>query len=80
MQAMGLMGTMLLFLTGTGADFNAAEAPGCSDCHAQVRDFWAHIDRNAEGFFTPPYPARSTVEVARLPKDVLVEIEVVAKK
>ena len=28
--------------------------------------------------FTEPYPARSTVEVARLPKDVLVEIEAVA--
>jgi len=29
-------------------------------------------------FFTTAPPARSTVEVARLPKDVLVEIEVVA--
>ncbi len=29
-------------------------------------------------YFTQPYPARSTVEVARLPKDVLVEIESVA--
>ena len=28
--------------------------------------------------FTEPFPARSTVEVARLPKDVLVEIEAVA--
>jgi 2-iminobutanoate/2-iminopropanoate deaminase len=28
-------------------------------------------------FFEAPYPARSTVEVARLPKDVLVEIEVI---
>ena len=28
--------------------------------------------------FSEPYPARSTVEVARLPKDVLVEIEAVA--
>ena len=28
-------------------------------------------------FFQAPYPARSTVEVARLPKDVLVEIEVI---
>lgn len=27
--------------------------------------------------FSEPYPARSTVEVARLPKDVLVEIEAV---
>jgi 2-iminobutanoate/2-iminopropanoate deaminase len=29
-------------------------------------------------FFPQAPPARSTVEVARLPKDVLVEIEVVA--
>lgn len=29
-------------------------------------------------FFPAPPPARSTVEVARLPKDVLVEIEVIA--
>ena len=28
--------------------------------------------------FAAPYPARSTVEVARLPKDVLVEIDVIA--
>ncbi|MFI2856031.1 RidA family protein [Paenibacillus sp. JSM ZJ436] len=30
-------------------------------------------------FFQEPYPARSAVEVARLPKDGLVEIEVIAK-
>ena len=29
-------------------------------------------------FFTAPYPARSTVEVSKLPKDALVEIEVIA--
>ncbi|GGH12650.1 RidA family protein [Paenibacillus segetis] len=29
-------------------------------------------------FFTQPYPARSAVQVARLPKDGLVEIEVIA--
>ena len=29
--------------------------------------------------FTEPYPARSCVEVARLPKDVLVECEVIAE-
>ena len=29
-------------------------------------------------YFSTPYPARSTVQVARLPKDALVEIEVVA--
>lgn len=31
-------------------------------------------------FFTQPFPARSAVQVARLPKDALVEIEVVALK
>ena len=30
--------------------------------------------------FKAPFPARSTVEVARLPKDVLVEIEVIASR
>lgn len=29
-------------------------------------------------YFKPPYPARATVEVARLPRDVRVEIECVA--
>jgi 2-iminobutanoate/2-iminopropanoate deaminase len=31
-------------------------------------------------FFGGTPPARSTVEVARLPKDVLVEIEAIAKR
>ncbi|SMF79235.1 RidA family protein [Pseudobacteriovorax antillogorgiicola] len=30
------------------------------------------------GYFTPPYPARATVEVARLPLNADVEIEVIA--
>lgn len=30
-------------------------------------------------YFTEPFPARSCVEVARLPKDILVEIEAVAE-
>jgi len=30
--------------------------------------------------FSAPFPARSTVEVARLPKDVLVEVEVIASR
>ena len=33
-----------------------------------------------EQYFTQPYPARSCVEVPRLPKDALVEIEVIAAK
>lgn len=30
-------------------------------------------------FFTEPYPARSCVEVARLPKDVLLEVETIVE-
>lgn len=33
-----------------------------------------------EEFFKPPYPARAAVQVARLPKDVKVEIEAIAVK
>ncbi|MFQ6069086.1 MAG: RidA family protein [Candidatus Aminicenantales bacterium] len=31
-------------------------------------------------FFTSPYPARAAVQVARLPKDVKIEVEVIAVK
>lgn len=31
-------------------------------------------------YFPEPYPSRSCVEVARLPKDVMLEIEVIAAK
>lgn len=31
------------------------------------------------GYFTSPFPARSCVEVARLPKDALIECEVIAE-
>lgn len=31
-------------------------------------------------YFTEPYPARSCVEVARLPKDVMLEIEAIVSK
>lgn len=44
-----------------------------------MNDF-PRINKVYEKFFTESYPARSCVEVARLPKDALVEIEVVATK
>lgn len=42
-----------------------------------MNDFTA-INNIYGQYFKEPYPARSLVEVARLPKDVLIEIEVVA--
>ena len=41
---------------------------------------FAAVNEVYETFFTEPYPARSCVEVARLPKDVMVEIEAIALK
>lgn len=42
-----------------------------------MNDF-AKVNAIYDQFFAQPYPARSAVEVARLPKDALIEIEVVA--
>lgn len=44
-----------------------------------MNDFGA-INEVYETFFKGDYPARSCVEVARLPKDVVIEIEAVALK
>lgn len=41
-------------------------------------DDFAKINEIYASYFTEPYPARSCVEVARLPKDVLLEVEAVA--
>ena len=43
-----------------------------------MNDF-AKINEIYASYFKKPYPARSCVQVARLPKDVLLEVEVVAK-
>lgn len=42
-------------------------------------DDFAKINEIYAEFFTEPYPARSCVEVARLPKDVLLEVEAIAE-
>jgi 2-iminobutanoate/2-iminopropanoate deaminase len=44
-----------------------------------MNDF-ATINEVYNKFFTKDFPARSCVEVARLPKDVLIEIEAIAVK
>jgi 2-iminobutanoate/2-iminopropanoate deaminase len=42
-----------------------------------MNDF-AGMNEVYAAYFSEPYPARAAVEVARLPKDALVEIEVIA--
>ncbi len=43
-----------------------------------MKDF-AVVNKIYETYFANPYPARSCVEVSRLPKDVLIEVEVIAE-
>lgn len=44
-----------------------------------MNDF-AKVNEVYAAYFTKDFPARSCVEVARLPKDVLIEIEAIAEK
>ena len=39
---------------------------------------FSHMNAVYEKYFVEPYPARSCVEVSKLPKDVMIEIEAVA--
>ncbi len=49
----------------------------CTCFLADMNDF-AAMNEVYEGFFSSEPPARSAVEVARLPKDVRIEIEAIA--
>jgi 2-iminobutanoate/2-iminopropanoate deaminase len=44
---------------------------------ADMSDF-AEVNKVYGSYFSEPYPARATVQVARLPKDARVEIDVIA--
>ena len=41
---------------------------------------FATVNEIYASYFVAPYPARSCVEVSKLPKNVLVEVECIAKK
>ena len=49
----------------------------CTIFISNMNDF-SKINEVYQEFFAEPYPARSCVEVARLPRDVKIEIEAVA--
>ncbi len=44
-----------------------------------MNDF-AQLNQIYAGYFEAPFPAREAIQVARLPKDALVEISVIAVK
>jgi 2-iminobutanoate/2-iminopropanoate deaminase len=62
-------------LTAAGRTFD--DVVKCTVFLQSMDDFAAMNKVYAE-FFKPPYPARSAVQAARLPRDVKVEIEAIA--
>ena len=44
---------------------------------ADIADFSA-MNQAYATFFAPPYPARSTIQAAKLPKDARIEVDVIA--
>ena len=46
----------------------------------KTMDDFATVNEIYASYFTDAFPARSCVEVARLPKDLLIEVEVIAIK
>ena len=42
-------------------------------------EYFAAVNKVMENYFDEPYPARATVEVSRLPKDVEVEIDAIVE-
>ena len=66
---------------------NLLEAAGTSTANVikttvfikEMNDFGA-INEVYAKYFPKPYPSRSCVEVARLPKDVMLEVEAIATK
>lgn len=65
----------LLEASGSGADQVVKTVVFIKD----MNDF-AKVNEIYAKYFTGDFPARSCVEVARLPKDVMIEIEAVALK
>jgi 2-iminobutanoate/2-iminopropanoate deaminase len=62
-------------LSAGGASF--AEVVRATVYLADLADFSAMNDVYAT-FFTPPQPARSTIQAARLPRDARIEVDVIA--
>jgi 2-iminobutanoate/2-iminopropanoate deaminase len=74
-QATRVMENIAALLTAAGASFR--QVVKTTVFLADMGEFAAMNEVYAK-YFTEPFPARSTVQVARLPRDVRLEIEVIA--
>ncbi len=76
-QALQVMKNLQTILEAAGSDF--AHVIKTTIFLKDMNDF-ATVNEIYGSFFTEHKPARSTIEVARLPKDVKIEIEMIAQK
>jgi len=74
-QATQVLENMRGLLAAAGADFS--KVAKTTIYLADMGDF-AVVNEIYATYFAPPYPARATVQVARLPRDVRVEIDAIA--
>jgi 2-iminobutanoate/2-iminopropanoate deaminase len=74
-QTTRVMENIKALLAAAGADFN--EVVRTTVFMIDLGEF-AAMNEIYASYFTAPYPARSTVQVVKLPKDVRVEIDVIA--
>jgi len=74
-QTRRVMENIAALLEAGGLDFSAVVRT--TVFLADMDDF-ASMNEVYGGFFAEPYPARATVQVARLPRDARVEIDVIA--
>lgn len=76
-QAEQAIGNLAALIKEAGADIN--NTIKTTVFIKDMNDF-ATVNEIYATYFTENYPARSCVEVARLPKDVLIEIEAIVEK
>jgi 2-iminobutanoate/2-iminopropanoate deaminase len=74
-QAERVMKNLSAVLSAGGSGFDKVVRSGV---FLKSMDDFAKVNEVYARYFTSQPPARSTVEVARLPKDVLVEIDMIA--
>jgi 2-iminobutanoate/2-iminopropanoate deaminase len=76
-QAERTMKNIEALLAEMGLDFSDVVK---STCYLADMDDFKAFNEVYAGFLTEPYPARTTIQAARLPMDILVEIEVIARQ
>jgi 2-iminobutanoate/2-iminopropanoate deaminase len=76
-QAHQVLKNVKAVLLAAGADFDSVVK---TTMFLKSMNDFPKVNEVYAQYFTGVTPARSTIEVARLPKDVLVEVEVIAAK